>query len=167
MAGHEHDEGFAIWADWLISGDAPPVPKGPTPTPTWMKIAIHSIEGVAIAFLLWANYEWVWKTWRRHRQIGTDALMIGGWFIAFRLCDPWENYTRIVYSYNANFINLGCPQCHTLGWNSPNPNHMAEPLLYIGGWLSGSSVPRDSLQLLGDAQSQSPVPPHGRVSEVL
>jgi hypothetical protein len=126
-----------MWTDWLADGDAKPVPKGDTPTPLWMKICIHGLEGIALLIVAWAAYGWVWKPWKRERRLSTDALMMGAWLITYMLADPWENYTGITYSYNANFINLGCPQCHMLGWNSPNPNHMGEPLLFIGGMYPG------------------------------
>jgi hypothetical protein len=126
-----------MWLDWLISGDAHPVPTGKTPEPLWMEICIHGLEVVSLGFVARAAYGWVYKPWKRDRVIPTDGLMMGAWLITYMLADPWENYTAITYSYNAHFINLGCPQCHMFGWNSPNPNHMAEPLLFIGGMYPG------------------------------
>jgi hypothetical protein len=59
--------GLAIymWTDWLVSGDAKPVPKGATPTPLWMKICIHSLEGISLLFVAYALWGWVIKPYRR------------------------------------------------------------------------------------------------------
>ncbi|WP_427925111.1 spirocyclase AveC family protein [Streptomyces sp. cg40] len=125
------------WGSWLINGDARPVPAGPSKVPTWMVVSIHSLEAISVLLVGVALYFYAYKPWKRTRKIGTDALMIVAWLFTYMLLDPWENFTAITYSYNAEFVNLGCPQCHVPFWNSPNPNNMGEPLLFIGGMYPG------------------------------
>jgi hypothetical protein len=128
------------WIDWLASGDAHATPKGPSKMPGWMLTADRIQEGVVIGFFVAAIYFFIIKPWRREHRLTFDGMLIIAWTSMYMLQDPWENYTRITYSYNSGFFNLGCPQCHVPGWLSPGghgAHQFAEPLLFIGLMYGG------------------------------
>ena len=65
-------------------------------------------------------HRYIIRPWRRERRLTLDAMMIIAFAQAWMLQDPWLNYSNTWFNYNAAFVNLGCPQCHAPGWQSPN-----------------------------------------------
>jgi hypothetical protein len=79
--------------------------------------------------------------------------MIEAWLITYMLADPWENYTGITYSYNANFIKLPLstvPHVRLeLSKSQPHGRAVAVPRRDV----PGDALPRYGVLLLGDAQA--------------
>src|SRR5690242_5317208 len=49
---------FALYlmVRWVTSGDFKPVPKGPTPLPTWMLISLRTVEIASMLGFLWVGW---------------------------------------------------------------------------------------------------------------
>jgi hypothetical protein len=125
------------WSDWLIQGHAHPTPKGPTPVPTWMKVAVHSWEAVALIVLILVIHHNIIKPWRRDRRFTFDGLFIIALLSVWMIQDPLGNYTAQWANYNSEFVNLGCPQCHVPGWQSHGGHLLTEPLLFAWAAYGG------------------------------
>lgn len=128
------------WGDWLLSGDAHPTPDGPDTQPTWMYVGVRIMEALSVSIFFVGAYFFGYKQWKKNRRLSLDGLLILGFTTVFMLQDPWENYQGITYSYNTEFVNLGCPQCHAPGWLSPGgsgEHQFAEPILFVGFMYGG------------------------------
>jgi hypothetical protein len=117
---------------WIVSGEPAPVPTGPTPVPTYMKITLSLQQWGLFAGMI----ALIWfKAIRPKLQTGTvpfDGLMV----ISFALMwwsDPLYNYFTPGFNYNAYFINLGSWIGHTPGWMSPNATQIPQPLVWLPG----------------------------------
>lgn len=121
------------WVAWVLSGDARPTPRGPSSAPHWQVVSARIWEfGLAAGALILA-YHFVVKPWRRERRLTLDGMLLLIWVQLWALQDPWINYTVQVANYSSILTNLGCPQCHVPGWQSPNGANMTEPLLWGPG----------------------------------
>lgn len=117
---------------WIVAGEPESVEPGPTPMPTWMKVAL----GVQQWGLFTGMLALIWfKAIRPRLRTGSipfDGLMV----LAFALMwwsDPLYNYFTPGFNYNAYFINLGSWVGHVPGWMSPNPTEIPQPLLWLPG----------------------------------
>lgn len=117
------------WGAWLYLGHARPSPLGPTPVPTWQKVSAWSWQIFFMIALAVAVWKLIIKPYRADGRIGFDGLFGLSWVMLWALQDPWANYTVQQFNYSAVVTNLGCPQCHAPGWQSPGGENMAEPLL--------------------------------------
>jgi Spirocyclase AveC-like len=120
-----------MWTRWLVSGHAHATPTGPTPVPTWQTLVLRLEEGGFLAASVPVLYFCVWKPWREGRGLTLDGMLLIGLFTCWAIQDPWANYTRPIYAYNADLINLGCPQCWVPGWQTSHA--VSEGLLFDPG----------------------------------
>jgi hypothetical protein len=121
------------WGAWLVLGHARPSPLGPTPVPTWQVVSAWAWQIFFVISWLVAVYLLFVRPLRRDGKIGFDGLFSLAWFMLWALQDPWANYTVQQFNYSSVVLNLGCPQCHAPGWQSPGAANMAEPLLMSPG----------------------------------
>lgn len=123
-------EGWAVTM-WIATGKATPTPGGPTPVPTWMKVAGHTWEVLGLLGFMVFLWRFLIRPWRREGRITLD-----GMFCIIFLTMYWQdllmNYFQIVNTYNTMFFNLGSWFADIPGWSSPNANLLAEPLLFMG-----------------------------------
>ena len=122
-----------MWSVWLMSGDARPSPRGPTPVPHWQEVAARVWEASMVIATIVVAWLVLIRPWVRDRRISTDGMLFIAWLTMWMIQDPWANYTQQYFNYNNAFLNLGCPQCHVPGWQSANGANMAEPILFTGG----------------------------------
>jgi hypothetical protein len=126
------------WSDWLISGDAHATPTGVTPVPTWQVITARSWEVLFGGWALVAIYVFLVRPLRRGRGLTLDGMLLIAWGSLWALQDPWLSYAQGWFSYSAEFVNLGCPQCHIPGWMDAGTRaHLPEPLLFMPGMYIG------------------------------
>lgn len=122
------------WGRWLLGGHAEPVDPGDTPVPTRMVVAIRIFEAVDLVGLPAVVYLALIRPWRRgERSLTFDGTLVIGLLGAFMLLDNIQNYTQFWYSFNAEFLDLGCPQCYLPGWQSDASNFPV-PLLFATGF---------------------------------
>ena len=130
------------WSDWYLSGHAVPTPTGPTPVPEFQRIAARCWEILFTGFALFAIYHFIYKAWRQARGLTTDGMLLIAWYTLWLLQDPWLSYTQNWFSYNAVFVNFGCPQCHIPGWQATGvKENLPEPILFMGGMYIGVLFP--------------------------
>jgi hypothetical protein len=126
------------WSDWLASGDAHATPTGATPVPTWQVLTARSWEVLFGGWALVAIWVFLIRPWRRGQGLTLDGMLLIAWFSLWALQDPWLSYAQGWFSYNAEFVNLGCPQCHIPGWMDAGTRaHLPEPLLFMAGMYTG------------------------------
>jgi Spirocyclase AveC-like len=132
-----------MWTRWLAGGHAKTTPIGPTPVPTWQTILVRVSEFGFVAGAIPVLYYFMWKPWRAERRLTLDGMLIIAFVTSWAIQDCWIDYTRTFFTYNADLINLGCPQCFVPGWQASN--QISEPLLwgpgvYISGLFMGTVV---------------------------
>lgn len=126
------------WTSWLVSGDAHATATGIDPVPTWKQITARSWEILFGGWALVAIWVFLIKPIRRGRGMSLDGMLLIAWFTLWALQDPWLSYARGWFAYNAEFVDLGCPQCHVPGWlDSGVQNNLPEPLLFMAGMYVG------------------------------
>jgi hypothetical protein len=122
-----------VLVNWVVSGDATPTPRGPTPVPGWMESLLWVIQIVAAASFVFGLWHWVIKPWR-----ATGGLTVDGSLFLVFLTLAWQdsfcNYAQIAFTYNSALINLGAWNTHLPTWVSPQANLVAEPLLILLGY---------------------------------
>jgi hypothetical protein len=106
------------------------VAPGPDPVPAISRIAMIVYEVMACltgAGSLW----WFIQGITRTRQIDAVRLMMIGWLSAWWL-DPFLNFLRPMFTYNAYLFNRGS-WCNFIPfWQSSHGGRYAEPLLVVG-----------------------------------
>ena len=137
-----------IYISWYVSGDVHRIPTGVTPVPGYMKgfvLAQQIIFPVALVLML---YFIVIRPWRREGTATVDGLI----FLAFGTVvwqDPLISYFSPTYTYNSAFWNLGSWAGHIPGWQSANPDGIANPVIwemgcylvmFLGGLYIGSNL---------------------------
>lgn len=127
------------WGRWLFGGHAKPTPTGPDPVPDWMVLAIRVNEAVFLVGSVLVVYWVIVKPWRRERRLTFDGMLLISLGTYWMLQDPAVNYSRILFTYNAEVIDLGCPQCYSPGWQSAGRT-LPEPLLWTACWYIGFAM---------------------------
>lgn len=126
------------WASWLLSGDAHPTSTGADPVPTWQVVTARSWEILFAGWALVAIYAFLVRPLRQGRGLTLDGMILIAWFTVWALQDPWLSYAQGWFSYNAEFVNLGCPQCHVPGWmDTGAQQNLPEPMLFMAGMYVG------------------------------
>lgn len=125
-----------IYAGWITSGEARRTPVGPTPVPTWMKVAIHSWEVGSVVASLAILYWFLIRPWRRERRITLDGILCLTAFTIFWQ-DSIINMFQVMVVYNSEFFNLGSWYQHVPGWIAPRTNLISTALIGFapGGYL--------------------------------
>ena len=110
---------FEIWvlASWVTGPNFVPVPVGPSPPPTWMKIVLTVLQAASIPVLLGFAYWFLVRPWRRERTVTTDGLLMIALFFTF-FQDPLSNYFGTWPTYNSWMWNYGSWVHDIPGWQS-------------------------------------------------
>jgi hypothetical protein len=96
----------AVLTNWVLSPLFKTVPVGPTPVPTFMKVAIAFFEVVSIPAALACFYFLVVKPLRRDGKLSVDgALTIAAATVWFQ--DPLSAYSGAWFTYNSWALNYG------------------------------------------------------------
>lgn len=115
------------------------VPVGPTPVPTYMKVALTVFQVTSIPLALLCGYLFVIRPWRRDGKLSVD----GAFTIAFATLwfqDPLSAYSGHWMTYNSWAINFGSwlnSIPFALGKAAPGAM-LVEPILIMPGvfvWL--------------------------------
>jgi len=111
---------------WIRSEDFRPVDLGADPIPESVKATIDHYQWVSVLILIpvliWYVYGIV-----KSRRIDAVRLMMIGWLSAYWL-DPWLDFLRPMFTYNAYALNFGCWCRFIPFWQSPH-TRIAEPIL--------------------------------------
>lgn len=124
----------AILIAWVSGPWFHHVSSGPTPVPTYMKVAMIAFQAILPIAGLAIIYLFVIRPWRRERRLTTYGLLV----VAFSFLwwqDPLSAYGGEWFSYNAWQVNMGSWVHDVPGWLSPGtPAHqIAYPLLIVPG----------------------------------
>src|ERR1700752_3984948 len=96
----------AVLTRWVISPLFKTVPVGPTPVPTFMKVAIVFFEVISIPAILACFYFLVGRPWRRDGKLSVDgALTIA--FATLWFQDCLSAYSGAWFTYNSWAVNFG------------------------------------------------------------
>jgi hypothetical protein len=123
--------GFVIYVQgsWILT-DAHRIHTGPTPVPTYMKASALALQILLAVFFVTMLYRVVVRPLRRDGRLSFDGLL----FLALVFVwwqDPLFNYVTNGFEYNSVLFNLGGWANHIPGWNAPNGNRIAEPLIGV------------------------------------
>jgi hypothetical protein len=120
---------------WVASGDAHSIGTGVTPVPTWMKWSVKIQEiGYGIGAVLFLYFMAI-RPWRRAGQFTFDALFVLA-FVTVIWLDPGPSYFALYHDYNSYFFNLGGWAASIPGWQTPNGQHIAQPIIWdLGAYL--------------------------------
>lgn len=119
-----------VYAAWIGSDDFRPSERGSDPIPDYSRWAMTIYEVLSLATLAIALV-WFVRGWRRSGHLDSTRLMMIGWLSAYWL-DPFLNFLRPMFTYNAYAFNYGCWCEFIPGWQTPNGSRIAEPLLIDG-----------------------------------
>lgn len=124
-----------VMIHWIAGGDAHPIGTGVTPVPTWMKWSVRIQEvGYGIAGVLFTYFMAI-RPWRRTGRFTFDALFVLA-FVTVIWLDPGPSYFALYHDYNSYFFNLGGWAASIPGWQTPNGQHIAQPLIWdFGAYL--------------------------------
>lgn len=135
---------------WFASGDAHRTPTGVNPEPTALKVCAIIGETAFWPVLGFLLVRFVLIPVRRDGRISFDGLLV----LAIPVLlwqDPLSLYTQSWGGYNAYLVNLGSWATQIPGWQAPNANRLAEPILFmipayetafVGAALLGSTLMR-------------------------
>jgi len=125
---------IAVLTHWVTSPLFKTVPVGPTPVPTFMKVAIVFFEVTCIPVALACLYFLVIKPWRRNGKLSVDgALTIA--FATLWFQDPMSAYSGHWFTYNSWALNFGSwvnSVPYAIGKAAPGAM-VVEPILIIPG----------------------------------
>lgn len=122
--------GVYLFASWIISGDAKPVPQGPDDVPGYMSTSIRVWEAFIVLSMVIMAYTRVYKPLRKGGRLPFDTLLFLG-FLTLIWQDVLMNFGQFTFQYNSEFVNVGSWYSHIPGWISPNGHLYGEPLLGI------------------------------------
>lgn len=118
-----------LYARWILSGNLKRTPTGSDPVPTYLRVAAHANEVLAILLALGCVYWFCVRPWRHERRV-----TIGGLACFAALSVYWQdtagNWANHIAVWNAEFFNLGAWYNFIPGWVSPQAQHIPEPLLF-------------------------------------
>jgi hypothetical protein len=99
-------EAFVI-VKWVTGPYFTTVHVGPSDVPTWMEIALRSMEIGFFVLWFWCLWRFVITPYRRDGQLSTEGLLCLALFAFAWFQDPLANYGGAVFTYNADLINVG------------------------------------------------------------
>jgi hypothetical protein len=111
---------------WIRSDDFRPVDMGADPIPESVKATIDQYQWVSMLILI-PVVIWFLHGIIKNLRIDAVRLMMIGWLSAYWL-DPWLDFLRPMFTYNAYALNFGCWCRFIPFWQSPHAR-IAEPLL--------------------------------------
>jgi Spirocyclase AveC-like len=116
-----------VYSAWIGSTNFRPTSLGADPLPISAQTAVLGYEIISIAMLPFILF-WFVHGIVKSRSLDSTRLFMIGWLSAYWL-DPWLNFLRPMFTYNAYAFNRGCWCNFIPGWQSANGAHYAEPLL--------------------------------------
>jgi len=124
----------AVLTHWVLSPLFQTVPVGPSPVPTYMKVAVVFFEVISIPAILACFYFLVVRPWRRDGKLSVDgALTIA--FATLWFQDPLSAYSGPWFTYNAWALNFGSwvnSVPYATGKAAPGAM-LVEPILIVPG----------------------------------
>jgi hypothetical protein len=117
----------------VLSDGFKPVPTGETKVPTFMLVAVRTMETLGIIGFVFMLWWFVIRPWRKDRHVTWDGMF----FIAVMLLywqDSLPNYANYGFTYNAAVVNWGSWNNWIPGWVAPNGARFAEAPLAFGTW---------------------------------
>lgn len=119
-----------VYSAWMLSDAFHPVDVGPDPLPPHSLWGIRIYEVLSVAYLV-IVIPWFFYGIYKSGKIDHFRLMMLGFFATW-WTDPWLNFLRPMFTYNAYAVNRGC-WCEFMPfWQSENGHGFAEPLLIVG-----------------------------------
>lgn len=116
-----------VFAAWIMSEHFTASPVGDDPIPAISLYGVRFYEALSIASLVPVLF-WFFRGIYRSGQIDNIRLLMIGFLSTYWL-DPWLNFLRPMFTYNAYMFNRGC-WCEFIPfWQAPNGRYIAEPLL--------------------------------------
>lgn len=116
-----------VYGSWIISSDFKPTNPGSDPIPDYSRYWMYAFQTVSLLGAVVAVW-WFARGIRQTGKIDAVRLLMLGWLSAYWL-DPFLNFLRPMFTYNAYLINYGCWCEFIPGWQSANGSRIAEPLL--------------------------------------
>lgn len=116
-----------VYGAWIRSDDFRPTLRGSDPIPDHSRWAMTIYEVLSLVSLAFAIV-WFIRGIRKSGRLDSTRLMMIGWLSAYWL-DPFLNFLRPMFTYNAYAFNYGCWCEFIPGWQTPNGSRIAEPLL--------------------------------------
>ena len=132
------------WTGWILSPDFKPTPPGPDPISDAKMVGLYVIQGVSV--LLAALFLWrvLLQPAIKRRELTFDGMFLLG-SLVFWFTDPAQTgYFNFTFAYNAHMVNFGSWARYIPGFETPNFERLAEPLLMVGGayvwWIVGGTI---------------------------
>lgn len=123
---------------WVAGPNFAEVSYGPTVPPTWMKVAILTVQVLSTAMVVVLVYRFVVLPFRRERRIPFDGLLVLT-ALCVSMYDPLSSYFHVWFAYNSYFVNWGTPMVGMPGWQSFNEPgaQIAWPIFFIPALYAG------------------------------
>jgi hypothetical protein len=131
-----------VFGAWLLDGPSPVHPAVPMNPPTYMRYLVRGQELLGfVIFPLFLYFQMV-RPWRREGRITTTGLLCVALFLS-TWQDPGLNFFNTIFTYNSYMWNLSSWAGHIPFWYGPNPERLAEPVLwnffgYVYVWLGAA-----------------------------
>ena len=116
-----------VYARWVASEAFVATPPGSDQVPQVAQVSGIAYEIVSIGILPFV-LTWFVRGIRNTGRIDAIRLLMVGWLSAYWL-DPFLNFLRPMFTYNAYNFNRGCWCEFIPGWQAANGSRIAEPLL--------------------------------------
>src|SRR5581483_6100673 len=113
---------------WALSDDFRQVPAGPTPLPSWMKVALVILTAIGPLLMVPALVHFLIRPWRRAGRMTADGMFLLALWGTFWLdgLGPWA---APHYAFNSWLFNRGNWGAQVPGMVNPTAKNLAEPLL--------------------------------------
>jgi Spirocyclase AveC-like len=123
-----------VLIDWVSGPFFETVPVGPSPVPTYMKVAIVFFQSVSIPAALGLIYWFAVRPLIRERRLPLDGMLVLAFYTLW-FQDPLSAYGGHWFTYNSWAINYGSWVHSVPGWlSNGKPGAMlVEPILIIPG----------------------------------
>ena len=120
----------AIWVAWIAGPHFKATDPGPDHLPwaTHMWIVLFQIVSPLAAVL---TIVLVVRKCIRQRRLVFDAVAMIAWVTCY-IQDPFINWVRPGFTYNAHLFNRGSWSSEVPGWISPLGGRLPEPLIFMG-----------------------------------
>lgn len=127
-----------VLTKWITGPYLTGVPVGPSDPPTWMKVAIRSVEIAMFIAFAWCICWFLVRPWRKERRLTVDGMLLLGFFLVVWFQDALVNYSGIWYTNNAYLLNVGSWLNDVPGALSPGKPgaQFFEPLLWGAAYPS-------------------------------
>lgn len=120
------------WAGWLTSSELTASPHGPDPIGHGSLITIRVVEIISVTTGILIVWRFLVQPLLRERRLSFDGKMIlaaiGMWFY-----DPLANVFNLTFYYNTYFLQFRSWVSWIPGFNTPNADGLAQPVLFTFG----------------------------------